>query len=290
MPLTPEKARLLEEILDRLRQIASVAAVVLGGSYARGVDRPDSDVDIGLYYNPESPFSIDRIRSVAEEFSIPAVRPVVTEFYEWGPWVNGGAWIQTKAGKVDFLYRNIDQVRQVIEEAQRGVWRHDYDQQPPYGFRSVIYLGETGICVPLYDPEGCVAELKRDVANYPPALKQRIVQDSLWCAEFALASGRASAETGDVYSAAGCVTRVAQYLTQALFALNEQYFVSDKNACAQVEKMACRPANYAARMNSLLGKPGDTTALLRESFEALSMVWREVVGLAGELYQQRYEL
>jgi hypothetical protein len=37
--------------------------------------------------------------------------PVVTGTYEWGPWVNGGAWIQTSAGKVDFLYKNLDQVR-----------------------------------------------------------------------------------------------------------------------------------------------------------------------------------
>jgi hypothetical protein len=32
------------------------------------------------------------------------------------------------------------------------------------------------------------------------------------------------------YNAAGCMTRVAQFLVHALFALNEEYFVSDKYA------------------------------------------------------------
>jgi len=35
------------------------------------------------------------------------------------------------------------------EKGGQGVWRNDYDQQPPYGFRSVVYFGETFFCVPL---------------------------------------------------------------------------------------------------------------------------------------------
>jgi hypothetical protein len=35
--------------------------------------------------------------------------------YEWGQWVNGGAWIHTPAGKLDLLYRNIDQVKRVLD-------------------------------------------------------------------------------------------------------------------------------------------------------------------------------
>src|SRR6185369_15057060 len=101
----------------------------------------------------DAPFSVDEVRSVAEKICTPASVPTVTGMYEWGPWVNGGAWIQTPAGEVDFIYRNLDQVRRVIDEGRQGVWRHDYDQQPPYGFRSVAYFGETFFCIPLHDPE-----------------------------------------------------------------------------------------------------------------------------------------
>ena len=34
---------------------------------------------------------------------------------------------------VDFIYRNIEQVERVLEEGRRGVWRHDYEQQPQFG-------------------------------------------------------------------------------------------------------------------------------------------------------------
>ena len=95
--------------------------------------------------------------SVAESFAVAGPMPVVTGFYEWGPWVNGGARVTTPTGQVDFLYRHIDQLQTVIDESRLGVWRHDYDQQPPFGFRSVVYLGESHICVPLYDPEGEIA-------------------------------------------------------------------------------------------------------------------------------------
>ena len=48
--------------------------------------------------------------------------PVVTDFYEWGPWVNGGAWIHTTMGKVDFLYRNLEQGERTIQDAWQGVY------------------------------------------------------------------------------------------------------------------------------------------------------------------------
>ena len=35
-------------------------------------------------------------------------------YYQWDPWVNGGAWIETPVGKLDVLYWNIEQVRRVI--------------------------------------------------------------------------------------------------------------------------------------------------------------------------------
>jgi predicted nucleotidyltransferase len=48
-PIIPaEKLRTLNEVTERLRYVPNVAAVVLGGSYAQGLARPESDIDIGL--------------------------------------------------------------------------------------------------------------------------------------------------------------------------------------------------------------------------------------------------
>jgi len=286
LSLPREKAPLLMEVVDRLQEIPGIAAIVLGGSYARGVAHAGSDLDLGLYYRPGHAFDIQEVRRVAEHFSSSSTPPVVTNFYGWGPWVNGGAWIHTKAGKVDFLYKNIDQVEQVIDDAQRGVVEHDYSQQPPYGFHSVVYLAETKCCVPLHDPEGVIEQLKRRVAQYPKALKERVVQTNLWGAEFSFYV----ATSANVYVAAGCLTRVAQYLTQALFALNEEYFMSDKDAVRQIERFERRPRDYANRLSAILARPGVTADELQQSLVAMKQIWQETVELAGDLYRSSYVL
>jgi hypothetical protein len=66
-----------------------------------------------------------------------------------------------------------------MDEAQQGIFHHDYDQQPTYGFYSVIYLAETQVCIPLYNPEDHIANLKYQAAVFPLKLKQRIIADSL---------------------------------------------------------------------------------------------------------------
>ena len=129
--------------------------------------------------------------------------PVVTGFCEWGAWVNGGAWLDTAAGRVDFLYRSLEHVQRAIDSARQGVLCRDFDQQPPFGFYNVTYLRETLVCLPLWDPEGRMARLKEQAAVYPPRLKERTIIDSLWMAEFSLMFARSAAGKGDVYNAVG---------------------------------------------------------------------------------------
>jgi nucleotidyltransferase-like protein len=45
----PADAPTLNAIAEALRNVSNVVAVVLGGSYARGLGRPDSDIDIRIY-------------------------------------------------------------------------------------------------------------------------------------------------------------------------------------------------------------------------------------------------
>jgi hypothetical protein len=102
---------------------------------------------------------------------------------------------------------------------------HDYDQQPAYEFYRVIYLTETQICNPLYDPDLLIAKLKRRVATYPPRSEQELIADSLRAAEFTIFHARGFAAQGDIYHTVGCLTRVESNITQALFALNERYLL-----------------------------------------------------------------
>ena len=285
-----EKRLLLERLVDNLSKVPHVAAVVLGGSYASGMQRSTSDLDIGLYYFEAEPFSIDEIKSVANDISRPGSLPTVTGFYEWGAWVNGGAWIHTPQGKVDFLYRNLDQIQRTIAEAQQGISHHDYDQQPTYGFYSVIYLAETQICIPLYDPEMLIAKLKHRVGTYPPKLKQKIITDSLWAAEFTLLHARSFAAQGDIYNTVGCLTRVVSNMTQALFALNERYFIRDKKVLDTVAKFPNLPSDYIQGINRILACPGRTVQELTKTVSGLEQAWFNVVSLTGVHYEPKFQI
>ncbi len=289
MDLPSDKQALLDAITARLAGVEGVQAVGLGGSYARGTQRPGSDLDIAIYYTEIKPFLIKDIQIVADEISVQGP-PQVTDFYGWGAWVNGGAWIQTAAGKVDFLYRNLEQVQRTIQEAQQGITRHDYDQQPAYGFYSVIYLAETKVCVPLHDPAGHLAGLKAQVAVYPARLKERLTASSLWLAEFSLVHAAGYAANGDVYATAGALGRASAYMTQALFSLNETYFMNDKTALKELAEFALLPSGYVKRLAGILGRVGQSAAELGKSTLALRGLWQEVVELTGGTYKPAFKL
>jgi hypothetical protein len=284
-----QKQILLTHLVEQLRSVAGVAAIVLGGSYASGMQHEHSDLDVGLYYHAATPFAIEAVRQIAEGIAVDG-RATVTNFYEWGPWVNGGAWIHTAQGKVDFLYRNLDQVQRTLTDAQQGITQHDYDQQPTYGFYSVIYLAETQICQPLYDPDQWIAKLKQQVISYPPKLKQKIIVDSLWGAEFTLLFARDYAAQGDVYNTVGCLTRIATNLTQALFALNERYFIRDKKVMEAIALFSILPAGYVAQLTDLLACPGGSASALTKTVHEMEQVWRSVVALTGDGYQAKFHV
>jgi len=283
------KRTLLEQLVGQLGAVPGMVAVVLGGSYASGTQNDASDLDIGLYYHEAKPFSIADIRRVAELIS-DQESLTVTDFYGWGPWVNGGAWIHTAQGKVDFLYRNVDQVKRTISDAQQGIVAHDYDQQPPYGFYSVTYLAETHICIPLYDPNNVIADLKRSVEIYPPKLKKRVIADSLWSAEFTIVHARGYAAQGDVYNTVGCLTRVVTNLNQVLFALNERYFIRDKQVMQTIAGFAHLPSGYVEQINRALACPGNDVSALAKSVGEIEEVWRSVVALPEVDYAPKFEV
>ncbi|MCA9976359.1 MAG: nucleotidyltransferase domain-containing protein [Anaerolineales bacterium] len=283
-----QKQVFLQQLVTDLRQIPQITAVVLGGSYANKTHHGTSDLDIGLYYHEADPFPIAAVRQIAGKVSVKG-RPVVTDFYEWGAWVNGGAWIETAVGKVDFLYRNLDQIEQTIEDAQQGIVQHDYDQQPTHGFYSVIYLAETQICIPLYDPGNHIFRLKHRVASYPPALKTKIINDSLWSAEFTLQFAEHYAALGDVYNTVGCLSRTAANLTQALFALNETYFMRDKRVMETVAAFPILPADYVEQVTAVLAHPGKAAKKLKQSVMSLKNAWYSIVSLTEEIYQPQFQ-
>lgn len=288
--LDPQKVRFLKEFVSALSGIPGIAAIVLGGSYARGTARPDSDLDIGLYYSEQFRPDVETIRRCIEKFSVPERIPTVTSFYEWGPWVNGGAWIHTPIGKVDVLYRNIEQVQRVLEESQAGVYHHDFFQQPTFGFTSVIYLAETKCCLLLLDRRELLSAFKREVEIYPPRLKERLIRNSLWTAEFAFAHANGFAERGDIFNTVGCLTRIAFLLVQSLFAINAEYYFGDKGAMEAIDRFARQPDEFSRRLQDLLALSMASPRELESAVQRIRVLWTELVELTEGQYSAKFDL
>jgi len=86
------------------------------------------------------------------------------------------------------------------------------------------------------------------------------------------------------------VTRVAQFLVHALFASNEEYFVSDEYTGQLLEQFALRPCDFTPRLAHVLSNPGGNPTELRRSSELLSALWLETVALTAGTYKPRFDL
>jgi predicted nucleotidyltransferase len=288
--LSREQHELIATLSKRLAAIEGMKAVVLGGSHARGCAQPESDIDLGLFYSELAPFSIQRIREIAEDVN-DFTGPVVTNFYGWGPWVNGGAWLTIGGQRVDFLYRNLEQVDRVIADAEAGRYEVHYLQQPPFGFFSATYLGELSICVPLFDPESRIDFFKRRVAVYPEALRDALLQDYLFMAEFGLSAFALKvAARSDIYGTAACLTRALNELVLALFALNRKYPVNDKTALAEVTGFERAPNEFGARAQRILAHLGSSRAELVNAVEGVQQLFEETIQLTDGRYKPRFIL
>jgi len=99
--------QLIYPVVDRLLSIEGIVAIALGGSRARGNHTPKSDVDLGLYYQPENPSALLALNHLASELDDSYRTNLITPIDEWGKWMNGGGWLKVEGVPVDFLYWDI---------------------------------------------------------------------------------------------------------------------------------------------------------------------------------------
>lgn len=267
-------------VAERLGRVDGVQAVVLGGSLARGVAKPDSDIDIGIYYRPDRPPDLGALRALAAELGDSGAGDAVTDFCGWGPWINGGAWLQVQGRALDWLYRDLDKVEGVLERSLQGhIERHE---QPghPHGFHAHIYLGELFYCRVLHDPNGVIDKLKGRLEPYPPKFRQALTDTYLWQAGFALSVGEKAAARGESPYVAGCFFECVYCLVQVLYALNGRYYVNEKGAVGEAAAFALRPARFVETVYEVLAAPGATSGALQENLGKLRVLVGEVEGLS----------
>lgn len=126
----------MEHLAERLAEIPGVVAVALGGSRARGEERPDSDWDFGLYYRGQ--IRADHVRALDCEGT-------VVEPGEWGRLVNGGAWLTIDEVRVDLLYRDLEQLEHWTAEAEEGRFEIDLVEGFVAGMPTYALAGELAL-------------------------------------------------------------------------------------------------------------------------------------------------
>ncbi|HZI14838.1 MAG TPA: nucleotidyltransferase domain-containing protein [Myxococcus sp.] len=219
----------LSRVVEALRPVPGLSALVLGGSRGRGTAGPTSDYDVGLYYEPDAPLDIEALRAaIAPLVDDPA--STVTGIGEWGPWINGGGWLTIGGAEVDLLYRDLGRVRAVIADARQGRFSMNYQPGHPHGFCSAIWMGEAATCQPLLDPAGVIAGLKQQAWPYPEALRDALIARFGWEVDFAIDNAELAARRGELTHIAGCAYRALCCTAQVLFALNGRYLINEKGA------------------------------------------------------------
>jgi Nucleotidyltransferase domain len=273
-----------DRVAARIAPLKGIKAVALGGSRARGTAREDSDIDLGLYYDPSAPFAVEELDVAACELDDRHVRGLVTPFGAWGPGVNGGGWLLIGACHVDLLYRDLRRVRAVIEQCERGEIGAVYQLGHPLGFQTQIYAGEINVCQPLYDPAAELAALKKLLAVYPPLMRRAVVDKHLFDAQFEIEIAAGPAARGDVAYVGQCLGRAAGFMVLVLHALNERFFLNEKNAFIESRSFALRPRKFHHEVELILGHLGNSGAELTRSIVAM----RAVVSQLRDFCEQRY--
>ncbi|MDP9405733.1 MAG: nucleotidyltransferase domain-containing protein [Actinomycetota bacterium] len=259
-------------LAGRLKAVPGVQAVALGGSWARGAGDAHSDVDLGLYYASRRPPNIDRVRAVAATVDPAAT---VTGLGEWGPYINGGAWLTVDGQRVDWLYRELDAVETAVAMAEQGQLRMAYQPGHPHGFLSVGYAAELHHAVVLRDATGRLGALKSRVVSYPQALSEAFM-GLLWEADFSLDMADKVAARGDVVHVAGLAYRAVACAAHALHAANGSWCYSEKRAVADVDRLPRRPQGFATELRRVFARLGDSPQELAVTLKRLRRVVADV--------------
>ncbi|MEU3566134.1 nucleotidyltransferase domain-containing protein [Kitasatospora sp. NPDC006786] len=262
----------IENMASQLARVPGVVGVMLGGSRARGEERPESDWDLGVYYRGAP--DLDALRALAG----PEVE--VAEPGGWGPWVNGGAWLRVEGVAVDWILRDLDRVGRVWADCRRGRFEVGTQAGHPLGFWSPCYPGEVALGLPLADPTGELTRLKEQAADYPEPLRDALTA-ATWEADFLLDTAAKSAAHADALHVSLCLSRAVGILVQALHAHHRRWCLNEKGALAVAEQLPDTPADFGSTARGLLAAPGGSAAELTATVARARELTRETVAALG---------
>ena len=274
----PEPAATLRRVCGRLAKLPGITGIVLGGSRARGTAQADSDIDVGLYYDPTTRPDFQLVLAAAADLDDRGKPAGHGTYGEWGPWINGGVWLTVDGYKTDILLRDHVRVEEVVRDAAEGTFTTAYQPGHPHGFVSTIYAGEVFHNLPLHDPDGRLARLRALVDPYPRALADAVIVRFGWEAGFSLDNARSPARRGDLVQVAGLIYRAVACMNQVVFAHNRQFLLNEKGALAVAAELPRAPVDYRALTEVALSGLSTDPGELRVAVSALREIHSQLSG------------
>jgi predicted nucleotidyltransferase len=274
----------ISKIIAVISKIQGIKAIVLGGSQSRHEADKHSDYDIGLYYESGT-LDITALGGSLKELDDEHREGLLNSPGQWGPWINGGGWLAVDGVPVDILLRDINKVKNVIQDCIDGSITIDYQSGHPFGFLNTIYAAETHYCKPLWqdssEPIDNLKSLLYSKEEYPPLMRVSMIKKFLWEAEFSLACGRKAAFKGDVNYIMGSVFRAVCSWVQVLYALNNRYLMNEKGALKWVSSLKHKPNGMEERvkLSYKLFAEGDA----KEGYQILDGLLSEIEDLARKI-------
>ena len=256
---------------ERLTAVEGVVGVVLGGSRARGEHTPDSDVDLGLYYQGD--LDIAALAAIARDVAGPDAE--VTERGELGAMgrrrrLAGGRTASTWTGSTATSTASGRRGHERTAAPTTGTSRSGH----PLGVPDFAYVGELALAVVLADPDGDLTDL-RDAITYPDALRTALARN-LWEADFLLQIAAKATSRGDAAYVALCLSRAMLLCAHALHAHDRRWLVNEKGAIASAGRLPCAPTDFERRVCGVLGSVGTSPAELAATIENATRIVEEV--------------
>ena len=273
--MTEQFDNILAQIIHALHGVTGIDAIVLGGSRATGTANKDSDIDIGIYYDAKL-FELSSFRQKAASLDDEHRNNLITDPGEWGPWINGGGWLQIDGMAVDILFRDTRKVITVIDDCIDGKITIDYQCGHPFGFVNAIYMGEVAHCKILSSNNSQISDLKQRLENFPSNYQKAAIKKFLWECEFSRQCGMKAIGKGDIIYAAGSLFRCAVSLLQVLYAINEMYMLNEKGSLRRLlnQKDAYIPKDFVNDIETAL--TGLDNSTIQECFDRIQVQYNEI--------------
>ena len=263
-PLRPQVQAVVADLTTYLKALDTGRyAITLGGSQGKGTWDERSDVDLRLFHEKDVPWRDTHPELWADYFA------AIARWEEQGAVIDG-IWPRTIAETEAALARWLAGDARP-EDLVWTVWGYHL---PPDLYHMAI----------VEDPYGIVADWKRRLAVYPPALKAALLDRHTavlryWRTDYHY---RNKVARRDAVFLAGLTSKLVHHLLQVLFALNETYYVGDGQNLDFARRLALQPPDLAARVEAALYPPPGADRY-RAQYDALTALVDDVLALAGPL-------